>query len=477
MARRGNQDPDLKAIPMLKHEPVYVGIDVGKEKHVAGFVATTLLERYERFEACPALVFENSREGFRALVERMRSFAPLEHIFVLMERTGHYHRVLLQYLQELDLPVYLIHVHERPKGLIKTDKRDALSLANHLYNQLALGAQVADKSQLARQAVPPTPTAIQLKGLVRHRYELVQESTQRKNKLIAICDELFPEMVQVLKNPNLPTALAIREHFPTPQILATASFTALQELRGKTRMLSDAKLCELQRLAMNSIGVKDLARQRGLVLEQSQLIKELRLLQEHMEQLEGEIKTIVEYAREGQILLSVGMGPIQAATIIAAIGSIENFPNAGKLKAYCGWAPVQKQTGTTLDHVHLAPGGTRLMRHTMFLIVTGLIRQETEWAKLYERLVQAKCPYDERRGKRTGKIRVMGRIAGQVIETIYALLKTDAEVLNKVPPGKEPPPPTLYDPHLHRQHREGQYQPVKSSPRPSILTLLPMQQE
>lgn len=294
MARRGNQGPDLKAIPMLKHEPVYVGIDVGKEKHVAGFVAATLLERYERFEACPALVFENSREGFHALVERMRSFAPLEHVFVLMERTGHYHRVLLQYLQELDLPVYLIYVHERPKGLIKTDKRDALSLANHLYNQLALGAQVADKSQLARQAVPPTPTAIQLKGLVRHRYELVQESTQRKNKLIAICDELFPEMTQVLKNPNLPTALAIREHFPTPQILATASFTALQKLRGKTRMLSDAKLRELQRLATNSIGVKDLARQRGLVFEQNQLIKELRLLQEHLEQLEGEIKTIVE---------------------------------------------------------------------------------------------------------------------------------------------------------------------------------------
>lgn len=473
MARRGNPHPDLRAIPMLKHEPLYIGIDVGKAKHVAGFVSASLLERYERFEACPALAFENSREGFHALVERMRSFAPLEHIFVLIEQTGHYHRVLQQYLQELDLPVYVIHVHERPKGMMKTDKRDALGLANQLYSQLELGVQVADKSQLARRAVPPTPAAAQLKGLIRHRYELVRESTQRKNKLIAVCDELFPELTQVLRDPNLATALAIRERFPTPQILATASFTTLQEIRGGTRCLSDAKLLELQRLAAASIGVNDLVRQRGLILEQSQAIKELRLLQEHIEQLDGEIKAIVENAREGQILISMGIGPIQAATVISVIGSIENFPNAGKLKAYFGWAPVQKQTGSTMDHIHLAPGGTRLMRYTMFLIVCGLIRRDTEWAYLYERLVQTKCPYDERRGKRIGKIRVMGRIAGQVIETIYALLKTDAEVLSKVPAGKEPPSPILYDPLLHRRHREGQYRPLKSSSHRGTLTLLP----
>jgi transposase len=38
------------------------------------------------------LLFENSREGFRQLVERLRELAPLEHYFILLERTGHYHR-------------------------------------------------------------------------------------------------------------------------------------------------------------------------------------------------------------------------------------------------------------------------------------------------------------------------------------------------------------------------------------------------
>jgi transposase len=477
MVRGTKQRPSLQAVPLLKHEALYIGIDVGKGKHVAGFVSSTLLERHERFEACPALVFENSRQGFHALFERIRSLAQVEHCFVLMEKTGHYHKPLQQYLQELDIPVYMMHVQERPKGMMKTDKRDALGLANHLYNQLELGVQFANKTQLVRRAVPPTPAAAQLKGLIRHRYELVRECTQRKNKLIAICDELFPEFTQILHDPNLPTALAIHERFPTPHAIATASLTALQEVRGNTRFLSDAKLLELQRLAMNSIGIKDLIRQRGLVLEQSQPIKEFRLLHEHTEQLEGEIKTILQQAREGQILSSMGIGPIQAATIIATIGSIENFPNAGSLKSYFGWAPAVAQSGKTMDQASQTHGGTRTIKQMMFLIVATVIRQETQWAILYQRLVQTKCPYDERRGVRTGKLRVMGRVAGQMIETMYALLKTDAEVMSKVPKGKEPPPPILYDPELHRKHREGHYRPLKSSPRQQVITLLPNPQE
>ena len=98
------------------------------------------------------------------------------------------------------------------------------------------------------------------------------------------------------------------------------------------------------------------------------------------------------------------------------------------------------------------------MKQMMYLIVSGLISRDTEWAK---------CPVDPRTGQR------IGRVAGQLIETMYALLKTDAEVLSKVPAGKEPPPPLLYDPEQHRRHREGYYEPLKVSARRSVLTLLP----
>lgn len=53
-----------------------------------------------------------------------------------MEKTGHYYRPLMQYLQEFDIPVYLIYIQHRPAGMLKTDKRDTLTLANILYSQL-----------------------------------------------------------------------------------------------------------------------------------------------------------------------------------------------------------------------------------------------------------------------------------------------------------------------------------------------------
>jgi transposase len=474
MTRKSAVRPDLQAVPMLLHETLYVGIDIGKLAHVAGFVSPTLLARHQRFEACPALSFDNSREGFRALLDRIRTYVPLTQVYAVLEITGHYHRALLQYLQEMEIPVYVLHVQKRQKGLLKTDKRDALGLANHLYNQLGKGIQVGDPLQVVRKLAPPTPAAAQLRGMVQHRQELIAESTQRKNKLTAIYDEVFPEFTQVFRDPNGPTALVFRERFPTPAAIATASLLALQEARGKTRQLSDARLLELQRLATNSIGTKDAARLRGLVFEQQQLIAEYHLICKHLESLEAEMMQVVEHSREGQILTSIpGIGPLQAAILIALIGNIANFDKPGHLKSYCGWVPAIAQSGTTLDQVSLSRRGARLLKPAIYLAVWKAIRMDCEWARLYERLVPIKCRYDEKRRSYVGKGRVIGRIAGQMLSVAYTLLKKDQETLSKLSPGAPLPEPVLYDPEIHRKHRAGQYQAPSSRQQPRKLIELP----
>jgi len=111
----------FQAAPLLSNESLYVGIDVSKKRHVAGFLSKTLLLRHERFEGCPALVFEQPREGFRTLVDRIKTYTPLESCYVLLGHTGHYHRPLEQYLQELDIAVYIVHVQRRPTGMLKTE--------------------------------------------------------------------------------------------------------------------------------------------------------------------------------------------------------------------------------------------------------------------------------------------------------------------------------------------------------------------
>ena len=83
-------------VPIVARESLYVGVDIGKSRHIAGFISTSLLCRHTRYEGCPLLAFEQSREGFRVLVDRLRGYIPLEQCFVLVEQTGHHHLALVQ---------------------------------------------------------------------------------------------------------------------------------------------------------------------------------------------------------------------------------------------------------------------------------------------------------------------------------------------------------------------------------------------
>ena len=60
MTKRQQTSSHLTTLPMLPAEAIYIGVDIGKFKHVAGFVSKTLLERHQHFENCPAFTFEQS---------------------------------------------------------------------------------------------------------------------------------------------------------------------------------------------------------------------------------------------------------------------------------------------------------------------------------------------------------------------------------------------------------------------------------
>ena len=213
-------------------------------------------------------------------------------------------------------------------------------------------------------------------------------------------------------------------------------------------------------MAAQSIGANDVARMRGLTFEQEQLIVELELLQQHVEALDAEIAHIIAHSREGQIVTSIpGIGPIQAATILAIIGNIANFDRPAQLKSYCGWAPTLTQSGITVDRARLTPRGVRSLKRTFYLVVWQTLRRpDNEFARLYARLLPRKCVYDERTRQYRGKGKVIGRVAGQLITVLFTLLKRDQERVEHTK-GDMTPAPELYDPELHRRHRAGQYQP------------------
>jgi len=105
----------------------------------------------------------------------------------------------------------------------------------------------------------------------------------------------------------------------------------------------------------------------------------------------------------------------------------------------------------------------------MYLIVWTAIKMDSEWAHMYQRLVPLKCSYNEATRRYIGRGKVIGRIAGQIISMIYALLMTDYETLSHLSPGAKPPKPMLYNAEVHRRHRAGEYQPLKPRQQKQLL--------
>lgn len=436
---------------------LFVGIDVSKASHIAGFLSSSLLEKHKRFNVCPTLKFEQSRTGVDALLKRIKGYGPLSQCCVLLEQTGHYHRALEEALLEAGLAVYVVSIHQKKiNGLDKTDKKDALRLANMLYSQVALGFQPPESTQRIERRLPPTPVAAELRPLVRLHYELTQSSIRIRNKLTAICDELFPEMTQILVDPNRTSALLLRERFPTPKLLVGASLPELQTIRQGGKRPGDKQLLELQQLAASSIGVKETYRQAGLVTEQTVWISSLRLINAHLAEIDAKIKELIDESREGQILQSIpGIGMLNAAFILAAIGNIRNFEKSSHLRRYFGWSPQDDQTGVSVNNSTLTKVGTRLMKRTIYLLTINAVKSEP-WASLYQRLVERKCSYDPRLQKYRGKGKVIGRVAGQITTMVYAFLKRDASIVDATPTGEPLPEPELYDPAIHQAHRHHQ---------------------
>src|SRR5262245_44989896 len=173
----------LECPALSSNEKLNVGIDIGKKKHVAGFVSPTLLDHYQDVRSCPTISFAQSRQGFQQLLTRIEHYVPLKNCTILLEYTGHYHKALEQFCLEHNIALYIIHPQQRPRDASKTDSLDALRLGNHLHNVLDKGLQVMDKRQQIQRAIQPNDTIVHLQALTRHRYELVQECTRRKQKL------------------------------------------------------------------------------------------------------------------------------------------------------------------------------------------------------------------------------------------------------------------------------------------------------
>jgi len=335
---------------------IYVGIDVAKDKHDC-FITNSDGEVLSQ-----SFTILNNREGFETLFKRIESVSKdLSKVKVGLEATGHYSYNLLGFLFSKGLPTYVInplHTNLYRKSLslrkTKTDKVDAHTIASMIMSDVNLKSY-SDTSYHNEE----------LKSLTRYRFDKVKERAKLKSSVSRLICILFPELEKLVPTLHMASVYALLSEFPSASAVASAHLTRLSNLlseSSKGRYGKDTAII-FRETARVSIGSHMPAKS----LELKHTIKLIQELTIEIDEIETEIKQIMDEQIHSPILTIPGISYRMGAMIIAEIGDFNRFDSPDKILAYAGMSPSTYQSGK-LDNCysHMEKRGSRFLRYALY---------------------------------------------------------------------------------------------------------------
>ena len=335
---------------------IYVGIDVAKDKHDC-FIANSDGEVLFK-----AFTISNNREGFETLFQRIKSISDdLAKVKVGLKATGHYSYNLLGFLLDKGLTTYVInplHTNLYRKSLslrkTKTDKVDSRTIATMMMSDMNLKSY-SDTSYHNEE----------LKSLTRYRFDKVKERAKLKSSVSRLVCILFPELEKLVPQLHMTSVYAMLSEFPGASHVASAHLTRLTNLlsvSSKGRYDKNTAIA-FRETARNSIGSVMTAKS----LELKHTIKLIQELTIEIDEVEAEIKQIMDEEIHSPILTIPGISYRMGAMIIAEIGDFSRFDSADKILAYAGMSPSTYQSGQ-LDNCysHMEKRGSKYLRYALY---------------------------------------------------------------------------------------------------------------
>ena len=336
---------------------VCVGIDVAKDKHDCFIISS------EGEVLANVFTFANNRDGFEALLRRIRSCTrPTDNIRVGLEATGHYSYNILGFLLGKGLHTFVLnplHTNLYRKSLslrqAKTDRIDARTIAAMLMSDVDLKSY--------------TETAYhneELKSLTRYRFDKVRQRAKFKQSVSRLVNILFPELEAMVPTLHMASIYAVLSEFPGANQIADAHLTHLKAVLTETSKgrYDREKAVEIREAARRSIG--SVMPDKSLELQHT--IRLIRELDKEIVEIEVAIKSIIDEMAP-PILSIPGISYRMGAMILAEVGDFSRFDSPDKLLAFAGLSPSTYQSGklnATGAHAHMEKRGSRYLRYALF---------------------------------------------------------------------------------------------------------------
>lgn len=331
----------------------YLGIDIGKNTHVASLVDDKKNVIFKAFS------FSNSIDGAESLILKLEAFK--NELEVGMEATGHYWLSLYSYLVEKNFTVRVINPIQTDgwrQGIEirkrKTDIIDSLLIADLLRYGDFVETSLSNEDYLS------------LRNLSRFRSYLISSIGDLKRKTIALLDQVFPEYASSFSNIFGKTSKEILSNFSTPSdfedINSDDLSTFLESVSRKN--YASKKIDELSKKASSSFGINFCLDSFSLQIKM--LIEQISFIQNQVSDVENEIEVLLEKLNS-PITTIPGIGSVNAATILGEIGDIKRFSNPSKLVAYAGLDASVSQSGEyESTYNHMSKRGSPYLRRALF---------------------------------------------------------------------------------------------------------------
>lgn len=283
-------------------------------------------------------------------------------------------------------------------GDAKTDERDAMVIA-----KTALGIPDA-----LLPVGDPGPTVAAARALAAQRNFLTCENTRSKNRLRSILLEscpAFEALVDLSDGPQLRLmaslggAWSVADAGPRRAAALTRG-AARGKIEALVRSTASSTRPDAAAIAAEDRAVRLLARR---ISENSAEI----------DVITAEISALLEGDDTYRCLLTVpGIGPKTASELAISI-DIEDFPSHDRLASYCGLAPRNRQSGTSISSVTASRQGNKRLKNLLIFSCNCLTRTEGRWGDYY-----ARC---RERGMPHGK--ALKALARKRLKVIYAIMR------------------------------------------------------
>ena len=380
----------------------YLGIDIGKNTHVASLIDSKKKVLFKAFS------FSNSIDGAESLICKLEPFK--NQLEIGMEATGHYWLSLYSYLSEKNFTVRVINPIQTDgwrQGIEirkrKTDIIDSLLIADLLRYGDFVETSLSNEDYLS------------LRNLSRFRSYLISSIGDLKRKTIALLDQVFPEYASSFSNIFAKTSKEILANFSSPSDFEDINSEDLQSFLDNVTMKKFAarKLEELSKKVSKSFGVNFCMDSFGLQIKM--LIGQISFIQNQVLDVEKEIKSLLEKLNS-PITTIPGIGAVNAATILGEIGDIKRFSNPSKLVAYAGLDSTVSQSGNfESTSNHMTKRGSPYLRHALFQSALRAEFCDPVFSDYYQKKITE--------GKH--HLVATNAVARKLVHTIFAVLTKD----------------------------------------------------